>query len=123
MSYYAAWVTLPTSTGNFSMTSLPFTPTWARFTTGGKASGSDTASRHGVGFTDGTNEMATATLNSSTGYYTRSYHDNCVVILNTPGGVLAPKALASFVSFTTNQCTLNFSATDNEYEMLVEFGN
>lgn len=121
MAYYLATYACPSSTGDFTMSSLPFTPTHAKFTTGGKISYANGEARHGVGWTDGTNQYVTSILVNTHGAFSRDYSDKCLNILSTPGGVIGSEVLASFGSFGTNQCTINFSATSNTYAFVAEF--
>lgn len=127
MSRYVATFFAPHSTGDFTISSLPFTPTWGRFTTGDKyGQNSNTEARHGVGFTDGTNQAATGMIANSSANGTRNYTNKCVVTLSTPGGTPAASVLASFVEFPTNACKLNFSTVPpvgDDFLILAEFGD
>lgn len=121
MAYFWATYTCPTSTGNFTMSSLPFTPVRAKFTTGPKSGAVNSESRHAVGWTDGTNAYSQCMVNNSNGHYSKAYTDRCLTVLSTPGGTPALEVYAYLVSFGTNQCTLNFPSTSNTYTFVAEF--
>lgn len=121
MAYSFGYVTCPSATGNFTISSLSFTPTHARFTTGGKITAANGEARHGEGWTDGTNQYATCLVVNANGNFTRDYTDKCLTVLSTPGGSPGLEVSASFVSFGSGQCTLNFSATVNTYRFVAEF--
>lgn len=124
MSYFVGNVSCPASTGDFTMSSLPFTPTWVRITIGNKSTGhSTTDARHSVGFCDGTTQLVTATLVNTNGYYARNYTNALVLALSTPGGAISEAVKATWVEFPTNGCKLNFTATNSDYPMFVEVGN
>lgn len=117
----------PHSTGEFTISSLPFTPTWARFTTGDKyGQNSNTEARHGVGFTDGTTQVATAIIANSSANGSRNKTDKCVIAMSTPSGTPSESVLAHFVEFPTNGCKLNFTTVppvNDDFVIFAEFGD
>lgn len=121
MAYYRATYLCPSSTGLVTLSSLPFTPTHAKFTLGGKTTNSTTEARHSEGWADGNGQNATAILVNSHGNYSREYSSSCLVALSTPGGTITEEVLASLDSFPTNACKLNFSASTNTFAYTAEF--
>lgn len=122
MSYHSTVVSCPGSTGDFTISSLPFTPVGVHITIGNKSTGhSTTESRLSSGSADGTNQWVTAILVNSNGNFSRVYSNACVMALSTPGGTITEVVKGTFVSFPTNACKFNFTATNSDYPMLLEF--
>lgn len=121
MGYHRATYTCPSSSGDFTMSSLPFTPTRAKFTFGGKTINSTTESRRSSGWADVNSMWATAILVNQHGNFTRNYTNKCLVVLSTPGGSIDEEVLGTLVEFPTNACKVNFSDTVNNYQFLAEF--
>lgn len=122
MAYYRGRFTCPSSTGNFTISSLPFTPVRAKFTTGAKSGSINSESRRATGWVDSNNADATALIVNSNGNFSKNYTDGtCLVVLSTPGGVAGEEVQATLSSFGTNQCVLNFSKTSSNYQVIAEF--
>lgn len=125
MGYFIGTLTCPASTGDVTISSLPFTPTWVRVTIGNKTTTPVvTSARHTVGFCDGTTQVATASLVTDAGAtYNKEYSNKLGAVLSTPSGVLTDIVLFTWVEFPTNACKLNFTAVDTNFKLLLEFGN
>lgn len=108
----------PASTGNYSVTSLAFTPKLVRFTTT-LTSGSNTFLLVGGGAMTSSSQFAYAAgaRGSLNGRHTRTASTTaCLALLSISAGDVASDALlASYVSMNSNGFTINFSAAGTGY--------
>lgn len=119
MSYAAGQVTItqsPTQT-----ISLPFTPTWARFTVSAK--GSDSVTHFSFGATDGTNQSNQSTYGDTTGGKSVTSTTKLISHYERVSGTITEVLSASFNSFVTNGIKLNVTTINTSYPVTLEVGN
>jgi len=106
------------STGNITLSSLPFTPTAVEFFISADGSGAEnTIAHHSVGRTDGTNSSSESILVTSALTLTRRSTTYCLTHYNITAGASYRTISATFVSFGTNSLTLNFDRANVNFSI------
>lgn len=102
--------TSPASTGNFSVTTLSFTPQIVKFKMLEVVNGTDIVSMEGTMTANG--QFVNSIHGSNGAYFSYSSTSNCIAYL--PFNSTTPVTLASFVSMNSNGFTLNFTTAANQ---------
>ena len=106
------------STGNLTISSLPFTPTAIEFTISADTSGAENTIAHfSTGRTDGTNSSSESILVTSALTLTRRSNSYCLTHYNITSGSSYRTISATFVSFGTNSFTLNFDRANVNFSI------
>lgn len=113
------------STGNVSIGGFTFLPAYLRFTISSRSGTNETYVLFSEGFTDGSLNKAHSIFQDSTGARSRYYNDRCINHLVRVTGSITEKIKATWVSFDNNGggdfgFTLNFTAADSNYPIIIE---
>lgn len=119
-NYYTGYLTI-TTTGPVTLTSIPFQPTYARFSVGKRSNVLENSdARWGQGATDGTAQWAVATLANGSGNWTRNYTDHCIAALTSPSGTITRSFSAIFTSFNSDGITFNVDNCADDFQVYIE---
>lgn len=123
MSNYMVGVLTISSTSNITVTSIPFTPKYLRFSVASRTSTTETGNnRWGQGFYDGTTQRATAGVSNTTYSKdeTRNYDSYCIAALTVPGGSINRSLSATCTGFTSDGWTMTVDKADDSWPVYVE---
>lgn len=120
MSFFCGNSTLPGSTGNQAFTGFGFQPAFVIITIGKSGSGTDATLNYSEGTADGTRQSVRSMYSDTTGAKTDKSNTKCVSHMKRVSGTIVEQVAASLVSFDADGLTLNFTATDSNYQINVK---
>lgn len=111
------------TTGQMTVSSLPFTPTWIRFwVCAYLGNSSDPFLSMGSVDQDG-NQICLTQYNDGTNRTTQNHNDRCIEVWKHASGSWSTPLKAEFVEFVTNGFKLDFEYANANYDILYEAGD